>query len=64
MPMVFSAIMSPSPPADQPMVFGSFVFALGAVCLIVVWVGLGRVAYYVVAGGVLSNLLLRSWCRR
>src|SRR5258707_14907926 len=48
-----------NPPADQRMVLGSVVFGLGAVCLVVVWFGLGRVAYDVVITGVLSNLLVK-----
>jgi hypothetical protein len=51
--------MSQNSPADQRLVLGSFVFALSAVCLIIVWVGLGRVAYDVVVSGVLSNLLVK-----
>ncbi len=34
-------------------------FGLGAACLIVVWVGLGRVAYDVLITGVLSGLLVK-----
>ena len=41
------------------MLLGSFVFALGAVCLVIVWFGLGRIAYDVVVTGVLSNLLVK-----
>ena len=48
-----------SPPADQRMVLGSVVFALGALCLVLVWFGLGRVAYDVVVTGVLSNLVVK-----
>ena len=48
-----------NPPADQRMVLGSVVFALGALCLVLVWFGLGRVAYDVVITGVLSNLLVK-----
>jgi hypothetical protein len=48
-----------NPPADQRMVLGSIVFGLGAVCLVVVWFGLGRIAYDVVFTGVLSNLLVK-----
>ena len=51
--------MSTTPPADQRVVFGSLVFGLSALCLVVVWVGLGRVAYDVVISGVLSNLLVK-----
>jgi len=55
--MVFSPHMTQtSPPADQRTLLGTFVFALGAVCLIIVWFGLGRIAYDVVVSGVLSNL--------
>jgi hypothetical protein len=47
------------PPADQRMVLGSVVFGLGALCLVLVWFGLGRVAYDVVITGVLSNLVVK-----
>jgi len=57
MPMVFSPHMTQtSPPADQRTLLGSVVFALGALCLVIVWFGLGRIAYDVVVTGVLSNL--------
>jgi hypothetical protein len=51
--------MTQGTPADQRTIFGSLVFALSAVCLVVVWVGLGRVAYDVLISGVLSNLLVK-----
>jgi hypothetical protein len=60
MPMVFSRHMTQtSPPADQRTILGSIVFVLGAVCLVVVWFGLGRIAYDVVVTGVLSGLLVK-----
>ncbi len=58
--MVFSLIMThSSTPADQRVVLGSVVFGLGALCLVIVWFGLGRVTYDVVIAGVLSNLLVK-----
>lgn len=51
--------MSHNSPADQRQVLGSVVFALGAACLIIVWVGLGRVAYDVLVAGVLASLLVK-----
>jgi hypothetical protein len=61
MPMVFSRAMTNSspPPADQRLLLGSVVFALGAVCLVVVWFGLGRLAYDIVVDGVLSGLVVK-----
>src|SRR5882757_9506372 len=60
MPMVFSPHMTQtSPPADQRTLLGSIVFALGAVCLVIVWLGLGRIAYDVVVNGVLSGLFVK-----
>src|SRR5713101_7779409 len=47
------------PPADQRMVLGGVVFGLGALCLVLVWFGLGRVAYDVVITVVLSNLVVK-----
>src|SRR5260221_6623885 len=41
------------------MVLGRVVFGLGGVFPVVVWFGLGRVAYDVVITGVLSNLLVK-----
>ena len=52
--------MTSSQPADQRLLLGSFVFGLGALCLAVVWFGLARLAYDIVANGVLSGLLLKS----
>jgi len=58
--MVFSPHMTQtSPPADQRTLLGSIVFALGAVCLVIVWLGLGRIAYYVVVTGLLSGLFVK-----
>lgn len=51
--------MSQSSPADQRQVLGSVVFGLAAVCLIVVWVGLGRIAYDVLVTGVLTGLAVK-----
>jgi len=61
MPMVFSPAMTKSspPPADQRMLLGSVVFALGGLCLVVVWFGLGRLAYDIVVTGVLSGLVVK-----
>jgi hypothetical protein len=44
------------PPVEQRALLGSVIFALGALCLAIVWFGLGRVAYDVVVTGVLNNL--------
>ena len=52
--------MTPSQPPDQRLLLGSIVFALGGLCLVVVWFGLGRVAYDVVVSGVLDGLLVKA----
>ena len=52
--------MTSSQPADQRLLLGSVVFALGGLCLVVVWFGLGRMAYDVVASGVLEGLLVKA----
>jgi len=52
--------MSHNPPADQRLLLGSLVFALGGVCLVVVWFGLGRLAYDIVVSGVLSGLVVKA----
>ena len=52
--------MTSRPPADQRLLLGSVVFALGGLCLMVVWFGLGRLAYDVVASGLLDGLLVKS----
>ena len=52
--------MTPSQPPDQRLLLGSIVFALGGLCLVVVWFGLGRVAYDVVVSSLLSGLLVKA----
>ncbi len=51
--------MSQNTPADQRQILGAFVFGLGAVCLAIAWVALGRVAYDVLVTGVLAGLLVK-----
>jgi hypothetical protein len=59
--MVFSPHMRQTspPPADDRPLLGSVVFALGAVCLLIVWLGLGRIAYDVVVMGQLGGLAVK-----
>ena len=51
--------MTNPPSADQRQMFGSLIFGLGAICLLVNLVGLGRIAYDVVIAGAASNLLVK-----
>ena len=52
--------MTSSQPAEQRLLLGSVVFALGGLCLVVVWFGLGRVAYDVVVSGELSGQAVKA----
>ena len=51
--------MTNQPSADQRQMFGSLIFGLGAVCLLINLVGLGRIAYDVVIAGAATNLLVK-----
>jgi hypothetical protein len=44
---------------DQRQIFGTLVFALGALCLLIHLAGIGRLAYDVVVIGLASNLLVK-----
>jgi hypothetical protein len=46
-------------PTPQRQVFGSLVFALAALCLLINLVGLGRLAYDVVVAGAAANLVVK-----
>jgi hypothetical protein len=52
--------MSTSPPANQRLIFGSLVFSLAAICLLVNLAGVARLAYDVVAVGALDNLFVKA----
>jgi hypothetical protein len=51
--------MTNPPSAAQRQMFGSLIFALGAVCLLIHLVGLGRIAYDVVIAGAVTNLVVK-----
>ena len=51
--------MSHEVPAEQRLYLGAVVFALGGLCLLLVWLGLGRIAYDVVFLGQLGGLLVK-----
>ncbi|MCC6189389.1 MAG: hypothetical protein IT318_10155 [Anaerolineales bacterium] len=51
--------MTPSPPASQRQIFGTLVFALAALCLLIYVAGAGRLAYDVVVISTASNLLVK-----
>jgi hypothetical protein len=51
--------MSASPTNNQRLIFGTLVFTLSALCLLINLVGMTRVAYDVVVLGVLAGLLVK-----
>jgi hypothetical protein len=48
-----------TPPSETRGLFGSLIFALGAVCLLINLAGVGRLAYDVVAVGAVTNLFVK-----
>jgi hypothetical protein len=51
--------MTATPPAEQRQIFGSLVFLLAALCLLINLAGVGRLAYDVVVVGLASSLLVK-----
>ncbi len=51
--------MSPSPPTNQRLIFGTLVFTLAALCLLINLLGMARLAYDVVVLGAPTNYLAK-----